>query len=274
MKKNLIILSTILCSSSVISQVGINTSSPNATLEVLGDPANASKLDGIIPPRITGAELRAKNYGASQIGAMVYVTLADTAPAGQTINVTRTGYFSFDGTVWQAVSTPPLNLPNGTGSVISINGVQQIAQEISVRMSADWNIPSTASLSIGNITVKMIDNYNSFTGLATSNSFTINTTGTYFLTMNFSVQPQGNSYDGNFYYGIYNDSDAAWGSQLLQTLHLVNGDVSNLAFNVALDLTAGKIYSFRILKSVSSNLIIRGQLSGNPSTFFSVKRLK
>ena len=274
MKKNLIILSAILCSCVTFSQVGINTANPGATLEVAGDPANISKLDGIIPPRITGAQLRAKTYSTNQIGAMVYITLADTAPAGQTINVTRTGYFSFDGTVWQAVSTPPLNLPNGTGTVVSINGVQQIAQEISARMSADWNIPSTASLSIGNITVKMIDNYNSFTGLATSNSFTVNDTGTYFLTMNFSVQPQGNTYDGNFYYGVYNDSDALWESQLLQTLHSANGEVSNLAFNVALDLTAGKIYSFRILKSVSSNLMIRGQLTGHPATFFSVKRLK
>ena len=90
------------------AQVGIGTPSPSATLEVVGDPANASSLDGIIPPRLTGDQLRAKNYTTAQTGVMVYVTAADTAPTGQTSSVTSTGYYSFNGTAWTPVfdSTP------------------------------------------------------------------------------------------------------------------------------------------------------------------------
>ena len=82
------------------AQIGINTTSPRATLDVVGFPADKSKLDGIIAPRLTGDELRAKSYTANQTGAMVYVTAADSAPAAQTINVNAAGYYYFDGTAW------------------------------------------------------------------------------------------------------------------------------------------------------------------------------
>ncbi|SIR55988.1 MULTISPECIES: hypothetical protein [unclassified Chryseobacterium] len=84
----------------VYSQVGVNTQSPKATLDVVGDPTNASKLDGIIPPRITGEQLRAKTYTGSEYGAIVCVTVPDPAPAGQTIEVKRAGYYYFNGGVW------------------------------------------------------------------------------------------------------------------------------------------------------------------------------
>jgi hypothetical protein len=84
----------------VNAQVGINTNLGQATLDVVGSPANSNKLDGIIAPRLTGVQLRAKNYTTAQTGAMVYVTAADSAPVGQTINVISLGYYYFDGTVW------------------------------------------------------------------------------------------------------------------------------------------------------------------------------
>ncbi|WP_278377940.1 hypothetical protein [Chryseobacterium arthrosphaerae] len=80
--------------------VGIGTISPNLNLEVVGQPSNASRLDGIKSPIITGAQLRAKNYTAAQVGTLIYVTQADVAPAGQTINVTDIGYYYFNGSVW------------------------------------------------------------------------------------------------------------------------------------------------------------------------------
>ncbi|WP_156104478.1 hypothetical protein [Chryseobacterium populi] len=81
-------------------RVGVSTTTPQATLDVTGTPTDTSKLDGIIPPRITGVQLRAKTYTTSQTGAIVYATAADTAPAGQTINVTVAGFYYFDGSVW------------------------------------------------------------------------------------------------------------------------------------------------------------------------------
>lgn len=88
--------------------VGINTTTPQATLDVTGQASNTSKLDGIIAPRLTGDELGNKNYTAAQTGALVYVTAADSAPALQTVNVTAAGYYYFDGNVWIATH------PSGT----------------------------------------------------------------------------------------------------------------------------------------------------------------
>ncbi|WKS94864.1 hypothetical protein [Riemerella columbina] len=87
--------------------VGINTPTPKATLDVVGAPTDTSKFDGIIAPRITGEQLRAKTYAAAQNGAVVYVTAADTAPAGQTVDVKATGYYYFDSVQdkWIAMSS-------------------------------------------------------------------------------------------------------------------------------------------------------------------------
>lgn len=88
--------------------IGIGTNVPNATLDVVGSPASAAALDGIIPPRVTGNQLRAKTYGGAQTGAMVYVTTADSAPAGQTVNVNTPGDYTFDGTRWMKMTTSPM----------------------------------------------------------------------------------------------------------------------------------------------------------------------
>jgi len=100
MFKKLYTGSALLICATAFAQVGINTDTPAATFDVVGKPTVTSALDGIIAPRIDGAQLRAKAYTAAQTGALVYVTAADTAPAGQTVNVTSTGYYYFDGTVW------------------------------------------------------------------------------------------------------------------------------------------------------------------------------
>ncbi len=104
------------------AQIGINTNNPQATLDVVGKTSSPSSFDGIIPPRITGDQLRAKTYTSAQTGATVYVTAGDSAPAGQTINVNSAGYYYFDGIVWQALiarrfpTSQLILLVRGTGS--------------------------------------------------------------------------------------------------------------------------------------------------------------
>lgn len=105
MKKTLMIVGMLSMAFSYGQEgrVGINTENPNATLEVSGVPTNTSVLDGIIAPKITGDQLKAKTYTTDQTGALVYVTEgASTAnQVGQTVNVSGAGYYYFDGSVWQ-----------------------------------------------------------------------------------------------------------------------------------------------------------------------------
>lgn len=134
MKKKLLLV-LILISTITFAQtgnVGINTITPNATLDVNGKPTDTSHFDGIIAPRITGTELSAKTYTADQIGALVYVTAADTSPAGQTINVTSAGYYNYDGSKWISLTpTVSTNIYNTDGTITGNRIVAQGSNTLS-----------------------------------------------------------------------------------------------------------------------------------------------
>lgn len=120
MKKQLFLAATVCCSVLAFAQVGVNTQAPGATLDIVGKPTDTSALDGVIAPRITGEQLRLKTYTIAQTGALVFVTAADTAPAGQTADVVSIGYYYFNGTKW--VSTGGgnnVNIYNANGSLLN-----------------------------------------------------------------------------------------------------------------------------------------------------------
>lgn len=99
MKKVMIVLSISvgLFSYAQEGNVGINTTTPQVTLDVAGRPTDTTYKDGIVAPRLTGDQLKAKSYTAAQTGAIVYVTAADSSPGGQSVNVTSSGYYYYDG---------------------------------------------------------------------------------------------------------------------------------------------------------------------------------
>ncbi|MFL9833976.1 hypothetical protein [Chryseobacterium terrae] len=107
--KKIIFTISVLASCAAYSQVGINTEEPKATLDVTGKPTDLTKTDGIIAPRLKGSELKGKDalYGTDQKASLVYVTeaLAASDTTSKTVNVTSTGYFYFDGNVWQKLNT-------------------------------------------------------------------------------------------------------------------------------------------------------------------------
>ena len=109
MKNTFLNLLFALVAVNLSSQVGINTQSPKATLEVVGKPGDINHFDGIIPPRITGDELAAKTYSTSQKGAFVYVTSPATNLSGQVAHLTKSGLYYFDGQQWvQLTKDDPL----------------------------------------------------------------------------------------------------------------------------------------------------------------------
>ena len=115
MKKTILIIFVFILFIKSYSQVGINTESPKATLDVIASPNDTNKTDGFIAPRLKGSELKAKNslYGTDQDAAIVYVTealaLGDTDD--KTTNVTSIGYYYFDKTQgtagrWMKIANP------------------------------------------------------------------------------------------------------------------------------------------------------------------------
>ncbi|KYP16613.1 MAG: hypothetical protein A1D16_09370 [Flavihumibacter sp. CACIAM 22H1] len=94
---------------SYAQNVGINTNSPQGTLDVNGTPANTGASDGIIPPRITRAQLIAKTgYGANHAGSVVYITDLSGTVNNITRHVQHIGLYVFDGTKWNPLQNKML----------------------------------------------------------------------------------------------------------------------------------------------------------------------
>lgn len=103
--KQFFILGMILCISAPFkAQIGINTDSPKAALDIVA-LSGSSQVAGMQAPRLTLAELTAKGntlYGTSQTGAIIYITNTTGGnTTGQRVNITVSGYYCFDGSIWQ-----------------------------------------------------------------------------------------------------------------------------------------------------------------------------
>lgn len=141
MKKLLLPVIIIATSMKIHAQVGVNTSTPAATLDVVGKPGEQTVPDGFIAPRLTRAQLIAKTiYGSNQQGAIVYVTDASGTTTAATAKVTGAGYYYFDGTIWQAIGgtpvvpTEPWNI-QGSNTAATANG-QNIYQNGNVALGS------------------------------------------------------------------------------------------------------------------------------------------
>ncbi|WP_374465766.1 hypothetical protein [Chryseobacterium sp.] len=116
-KKQLLTLFAITTVSIAYGQVGINNTSPKATLDVVAKNTDGSTPEGLIAPRLTGDQIKAGSaqYGSDQIGTIIFATSAVTTPDATTQNITAPGCYYFDGTVWQAIGS---SSGTGTGSNI------------------------------------------------------------------------------------------------------------------------------------------------------------
>lgn len=97
-------------------RVGINTAEPKTTLDVNGKKDALGNLlvtdiTGLQAPRLTRAELTDKGddlYSYEQQGALVYITdISGGDDLTQRVNITATGYYYFDGELWQEVRIEP-----------------------------------------------------------------------------------------------------------------------------------------------------------------------
>ncbi|WP_294283245.1 hypothetical protein [uncultured Chryseobacterium sp.] len=103
MKKQVPVAVGLLLSTFLYSQVGINTQTPGATMEIAARNNNGTSPEGLIPPRLTGNQIQSADlqYGTGQTGAVIYATAAVTTTSPKTTNISAPGYYYFDGNVWQ-----------------------------------------------------------------------------------------------------------------------------------------------------------------------------
>ncbi|KPH13667.1 hypothetical protein [Chryseobacterium sp. ERMR1:04] len=108
-------------------RVGINTTTPAATLDVVATTTDNTRPDALLVPRLTRAQLAAKDaaYTATQNGALTFVNTLDGTAAGKTANVIATGFYYYDApnNVWVAVGGGGAATPQryeGTRGSVSI----------------------------------------------------------------------------------------------------------------------------------------------------------
>ncbi|MGX5686808.1 hypothetical protein ACWKWW_19820 [Chryseobacterium cucumeris] len=155
MKKNVTTLLTVILlvtSAGVFAQtagVGINTSTPNSTLDVNGK-LGAADPDGLQAPRLTRAQLSAKGdalYGADQKGALIFITDISTGDnSGPRVNIDGIGYYYFDGTVWRKLIYN--NIYNADGTLTDIRTVSQNGKDLKFVNQQTTTINNSVGLGI------------------------------------------------------------------------------------------------------------------------------
>ena len=382
--KKIIFVFSAFCmyASLVLGQVGINTITPASTLEVVA--GNGSLPEGIIAPHQTLQQVISKSslYTPAQTGIFVFIDDTSGGTNTKTENITSTGYYYYDGTVWQPFSgtaspitndwsiegndnlsatrgenylgtknakdlvfktnaveqmtissagnvgigtSSPTNklhikdsnnpikieglsaststddkpivigtdgvlktgdfpkidlVPDDVGTVIAIDGELQVAQEITVLMTADFSFTAQAYTPsiIGNLTNVIIDNHNTFKSNSTSNSFTVDADGTYLITMNVQIK---NS-TGNPVIGIWCDNCQSTISQnpigrwVARVNDYIGWEMQTFTLITAIEMYKDNTYSFRVAGATAGIIPWSsfGSTGSGPISFYSLKRLR
>jgi len=110
------------------AQVGFNTSTPSATIDIIAGSTTGTKPEGLLIPRVD--RLKAQTMTGVANSTMIYVnSIANGTAAGTAANINAVGYYYFDGTVWIKMADTSLYNTNGTltGNRIVTQGANILA---------------------------------------------------------------------------------------------------------------------------------------------------
>lgn len=179
MKRKIYTLAVLLSSGILLSQVGINNTSPQATLDVSAKTTDGSKPEGMIAPRLTGEQIKSGDpqYTTAQKGTIVYATSAVLIPVvgSKTQNITSEGYYYFDGALWQKFTNGNgMTASNGltlTGNDVQLGGTliknTTVAQNTNTMAFTSTATAGTSHFTVDNDTFN-VDAFNNRVGIGTN----------------------------------------------------------------------------------------------------------
>ncbi|MFP3593508.1 hypothetical protein [Chryseobacterium sp. SIMBA_038] len=120
------------------AQVGFNTQTPNATLDVVAKSTAGTTPEGLLVPRVD--RLKAQTMTGVTTSTMIYVnSIANGSTGGNAANINAVGYYYFDGTVWVKINTgtsPDTNIYNQNGSLTGNRTVNQVGNTLAFTSTA------------------------------------------------------------------------------------------------------------------------------------------
>lgn len=214
MKKN-ITIAVLLCSLNIYAQVGINSTVPNATLDITAKTTDGSKPEGLIMPRLTGDQIKAgdTHYGAAQTGAVIYATSAVTVASIKTAKITEPGFYYFTGTVWERINTTSSTISYSTTADSNVLGYIP-----STTSTASVNAPATIAVGSATATRRGIGTFGGHTYATYSTNSAITWYQAYNAAKNmggylavFTTDPEWQSVETNLLtpFTIF-DTNGAW----------------------------------------------------------------
>jgi len=221
--------------------------------------------DGLLVPRV-----KKLTTDGTANGQLVYLAEDYTSEN----NMYKEGFYHWRTDHWKA-NEPSSRLDlDGGGSLLILDGEIQVAQEVTVLMTADHSVSgSNTTIPIQNLTNEQIDNKNAFTGTAFGNSFNPEATGIYQVIINVLVS---NTSGGNHspVVGIWDDTLSKWVARI--NPQLTSGGKRTMTLITAIELIDSHTYSFRLSSGVSFTIFwqSKGTTGEGPVSFFSIKRLK
>ncbi|MDR6487476.1 hypothetical protein J2799_001981 [Chryseobacterium vietnamense] len=131
MKKNLLLAGLLTTFSLVVkSQVGINTATPTATLDVnaKNSTGTGTAVEGLLIPRVD--RQKAQSMAGVPVSTLIYVNnIATGTTTGTAVNIDAVGYYYYNGTVWTKLSIP-VNIYNADGTLTGNRTVTQGANTL------------------------------------------------------------------------------------------------------------------------------------------------
>lgn len=140
MKKQLLTILAVSFSGIAIAQVGINNTTPTATLDITAKtPAGttSSTNEGLLIPRVDRA--RVNSITSPVTSTMVYVSDISTGnTSGASANIDAVGFYYFNGTAWTKMGSGA-----GSAAVTADNGITQTAGNL--QLGGDLTKPTVVS---------------------------------------------------------------------------------------------------------------------------------